>query len=65
MFAVELGTHLGEERIIPKRDPLLEVTCGRGGHMQEGRMARTCGRLWMGFELQIGHEPVSGTGQKA
>lgn len=30
VFAVKLGTHLGELRIIPKRDPLLEMTYKTG-----------------------------------
>ena len=29
VFAIELGTHLGKERIVSKRDPLLEVAAIR------------------------------------
>lgn len=29
VFPIELGTHLGKERVVSKRDPLLEVACDR------------------------------------
>ncbi len=68
VFAVELGAHLGEERIIPEGDPLLEVTCRRGrphaGGTHRARITRRS-RLLMGFELQIRHAPVSGARQNS
>ena len=29
VFPIELGTHLSLQRVISKRDPLLEVACDR------------------------------------